>query len=399
MANLWKHPVSSWRGGGRGLIHPPFNIRQCNNKPVSFYSSSPPKRTPSDEYVPLTAPETELMRELLQKGYQVWEIALNIGRSEWVVRRSLKEDDELASHLRKVKIGKWSSVEESFLLGYMAKHSVLNRQKIAQRMGRTVPSVTSQIRKLAKAQSSLTPPLPVIIHPDGELSESERATLEDRLDRILEGLTEAKKTAKWDSILAGTPRAEWIERILALVPTRIGHILAAPSPPTIPELRALDWEDTDKMGVYAWILACKTQNPFFPKHYIYVGSATRYGSGLSGRKQQHQNGAKHDDPSLKRRIKAHGLDRKGHFVALLSMEVASPEPSEVMKAREFIVVAKAVFTIWLGALSSNISQTSREDAKTEHDKLRGLCPWSLEPIPYRGLCSHNPLVVDISYPK
>ncbi|OTB15491.1 hypothetical protein K445DRAFT_45277, partial [Daldinia sp. EC12] len=308
----------------------------------------------------------ELMRELLQKGYQVWEIALNIGRSEWVVRRSLKEDDELASHLRKVKIGKWSSVEESFLLGYMAKHSVLNRQKIAQRMGRTVPSVTSQIRKLAKAQSSLTPPLPVIIHPDGELSESERATLEDRLDRILEGLTEAKKTAKWDSILAGTPRAEWIERILALVPTRIGHILAAPSPPTIPELRALDWEDTDKMGVYAWILACKTQNPFFPRHYIYVGSATRYGSGL-----------------------------KGHFVALLSMEVASPEPIEVMKAREFIVVAKAVFTIWLGALSSNISQTSREDAKTEHDKLRGLCPWSLEPIPYRGLCSHNPLVVDI----
>ncbi len=57
----------------------------------------------------------------------------------------------------------------------------------------------------------------------------------------------------------------------ALIPKRIKHVLAAPRPPTAPDLRELGWQDTNSMGVYAWILKSKFINPLKPKSFIYVG--------------------------------------------------------------------------------------------------------------------------------
>ncbi|KAI1106984.1 hypothetical protein F4804DRAFT_256544 [Jackrogersella minutella] len=248
-------------------------------------------------------------------------------------------------------------------------------------MGRTADSVARQIRKIAKVRDPPMPLLSTVTSPDKELSEFERATLEVRLDRILMGLTKANKTEQWDRVLIGAPRAEWAERILAFIPTPVGRLLAAPSPPTISTLRSLEWENTGKMGVYTWILTRKIHNPFYPEHYVYVGSATKYGCGLSGRKYQHQKGGE-GSSFMKHRIQHHGLAKKGHFAALLSMEVTSSEPNEVVKARQLIVIAEAAFTIWLGALTQG-----RPDAQKERLLLRSLCPWSLEQISYCGICS------------
>ncbi|KAI1660095.1 hypothetical protein F4813DRAFT_313106 [Daldinia decipiens] len=400
LATPWKCPVVpwlvSWRVGRRDSILPLSSTRWCKAGLAFFHTSSPLRRAPSKKYPPLTHLEIEQMKVLLLKGFQVWEIALSIGRSELDVRRSLRNNDGLASLLRKVKTGRWSSAEEHVLLEHLKERSVPNKKMIARRIGRKVDSVVRQIKKLANERDAPMPLLSADIPLDNELSTSERETLEVRLDRILVGLTKADKTDKWRRVLMGTPRAEWVERILALIPTPVGHILAASSPPTISRLRSLEWEDTNKMGVYTWILTHKLYNPFYPEHYVYVGSATKYGEGLSRRKFQHQyqQGGKHSSPYLKSRIRKQGLDRKGPFITLLSMDVTSSEPNEVVKARQFIVLAEAIFTIWLGALTEG-----REGTKEEHILLRSLCPWSPEQISYGGMCSHNPLSFDISYPS
>ncbi|KAK0637171.1 hypothetical protein B0T17DRAFT_483242 [Bombardia bombarda] len=299
---------------------------------------------------------------LLGKGFQIWEIALRIGRSESVLQRTVQDNGVLASLLKRVKTGRWTSAEEDVLLRHLAKRAVPDKGMIAQQMGRTTNSVARQIRKLAKGRRSPMSLSAPVTSPDTELSKSEIATLEVRLDRILEGLTMADKTERWYRVLMEAPRVEWIERILSLIPTPVGRILAGTSPPTIAELRSLEWEHTSRLGVYAWILTRKILNPFYPEHYIYVGSATKYG-------------------------------KKGHFVALLSMEVESYEPNEIVKARHLIVLAEAALTIWLGALTEG-----KPDGQKERLLLRSLCPWDVGQISYCGICSHNPLSVDVFYP-
>lgn len=111
------------------------------------------------------------------------------------------------------------------------------------------------------------PLLSAVISPDKELNKSEKATLEVRLDRIMVGHTKANKTH----------REEWVGRTLALIPTPVGRILAAPSLPTISRLRSLEWENTINMGVYTWILTPKFHNPFYPERYVHIGFATKYG--------------------------------------------------------------------------------------------------------------------------
>ncbi|KAI0855024.1 hypothetical protein F4860DRAFT_507777 [Xylaria cubensis] len=344
------------------------------------------------------------MRILLQNGLQIWEVALCIGRSESFVRRSIQDNDELASLLSESKRGKWSSAEKSVLLGHLAQQRTPNKNKIARQMGRTADSVARQMKKLAKPRGYPVPLLssseylarlrgtPIIYYDKVELSKSERAILEVRLDHILVGLAKARKTKQWNRVLLATPRAEWVERILTLIPTPVGRILAAPSPPMISEFNALEWEDTTKMGVYIWILTRKFHNPFYPEHDVYIGSATKHDFGLSGRIYQHQQGEK-SGSSIYRHKFHQRLSKTGHFAALLSMDVTSSEPDEVMKDRQLIVLAEAALTIWLSALTQGSLV-----AEDEYRGLRGLCPWDPEKVPYCGLCSHNPLMLDIPYP-
>lgn len=111
-------------------------------------------------------------------------------------------------------------------------------------------------------------------------------------------------------------------------------------------------------------------------------------------KYQHQQAGEGSSPTLRDRIQHHGLGKKGHFASLLSMEVTSSEPNEIVKARQLIILAETTFTIYLGALTQG-----RPNAQKERLLLRSLRPWNLEQMWYGGICSHNPLSMDISYPS
>lgn len=344
--------------------------------------------------LPLTAIQQDKTRNLLCKGCQVWEIASHIGRSESDVQLALRQDGDLASRLQKVKRDRWSEIETCFLTSKLARRRVPDKLEIARQMGRTVDSVTLQIKKLGEERRNTPPPaLPPILPPDEELSISERAILAIRINHILDGLMGAKMTEDWSRVLQAVPREIWIKEMLALLSAPVGRILAAPSPPTIADLKSFGWEDTSNLGVYAWILSRKHLNPFFPEHYVYVGSATKLGWGLIGRKIQHLGGKEGSSFTLRQRIRHQSLTRKGHFVALLSREAGASEPCEIVNTRRLLVSMEAVLTIWLGALSGG-----NPEFHEERRLLRSLGPWDVEEIPYRGLCSHNPLSADIAYP-
>ena len=109
-------------------------------------------------------------------------------------------------------------------------------------------------------------------------------------------------------------------------------------------------------GVYAWVLKRgrgPSLNPLRAENYVYIGSATKYAHELSGRGLQHREGHYWESgPGLNDRIKQRGLSRTtGHFTTLLAMEPASSEIGDVTGARELVVFAEVIFTIWFGALT------------------------------------------------
>ncbi|GAB7337617.1 hypothetical protein MBLNU457_g2915t1 [Dothideomycetes sp. NU457] len=211
---------------------------------------------------------------------------------------------------------------------------------------------------------------------------------EARLEHILQGLSQTHKTDLWKTIFEGTSRTEWARQILALIPAPLGRLLAASSPPNPAELKCIEWKDTNCMGVYAWILTRRVSNPIYLDDYLYIGSATNYRSGLSGRKEQHLQKYGSVCRVMKQIVRS-GLSRKGHFVTLVSLD-NSVEPETVLEARCLMIMIETVLTIWLGALTPRKGQ----DDQRERLKIRELCPWTLEQVKFIGSCSHVALVVD-----
>ncbi|RYP57979.1 hypothetical protein DL771_011383 [Monosporascus sp. 5C6A] len=291
----------------------------------------------------LTAEEAEQTRALLRQGCQVWEIALSIQRSKPAVRAALERDQDLAGQLTEKKKGKWSDLEIEYLLELLGRCRVPCLKEMARLLGRDASSVGRQINKMVAERRPTEQQRLPLVPPDGDLSEREQEVLEARMKDI-------------------KPSAEWAAHILALIPTPVKHILAASAPPTASTLKALEWQDTSRMGVYAWVLRPKLNNPLQMEDFVYVGSATKWDSGLSGRKSQHQR-RKGRENKIPRLIRTNHLNRKGPFLTLLSMQLESPEPGEVLKARQLIILAEAVLTVWLGALGEVNRDSYGEEQK------------------------------------
>ena len=104
------------------------------------------------------------------------------------------------------------------------------------------------------------------------------------------------------------------------------------------------------MDVYGWALRPTQLSPGISYH-LYVGSATGAGKGLTGRKREHERG-KNTSKLAKNLLQDGTLVMEGNrFVALVSISLESGEQHKVLRARQLLVLAEAVLTIWLGALA------------------------------------------------
>ncbi|KAH6839643.1 hypothetical protein B0I37DRAFT_386937 [Chaetomium sp. MPI-CAGE-AT-0009] len=359
---------------------------------------------------PFTPAEREKIRKLLQQGYTPWETFSLIGTAELrnpqsVFVAMIKEDKELASLVRERKRGKWSDEEKEHLIKLTWNRRRIDVESIARQIGREPEAVRCRLRLMAKEKSVELGNDAVsfsVAFLDRDLGEEEESILKARMSHVIDGLPEdADTTTQWRATLSAKSIEAWAATIIPLIPTRVKHILAAPNPPTAADWRSLAWQDTSLFGVYAWILkrgGGAGLNPLRVGNYVYIGSATKYAHGLSGRALQHREGD--GGFGLNHRIKQRGLSRTtGHFATLLAMEAASSDIGDITKAQELVVFAEAIFTIWFGALTETESAGVIGRAG-KHRRLHSLSPWEHpQQFNYEGLCSHNPLALDLKSGK
>ena len=323
---------------------------------------------------------------MLCDGCQAWEIAAHLRKKEKSVRDMLQNDKQFASQL-KAKRGRWSALEEAHLRRLIGRNSryIPNKVLIAEALGRTTGSVTAKINKiLTKAKP---PDMTDGASRKGGHGNAERTILKKRLSHILDGLMKMRKTEEWDQVLREKSQAEWAAAILDHIPEPVQHMLSSSSPPTGSDLRSLDWQNTKDFGVYICVLE-PSQNPLRPEPFIYIGSATGHGQGLAGRKAGQQ---RRRDSAIGVKSRKYSLCRNtAHFATLFSIQVCNDE--DMLRAQYLTTLSEAVLTVWLAALSTK----GRSDRWTQL-QFRSLCCWDYTKVPYRGLCSHNPLTMNIEH--
>ena len=320
-------------------------------------------------------------RELLERGCQVWELAIHLKKEESAVRSRLRTDGELQKLLKLVKTGRWSDAESE--KATLLRLQGLRVSVIAKRLGRGEVSVRRKLATMVdQIRSHKSPPA---VHGPRKLSpELTDRVFQARLFELWEALARLEMTEAWRKALQERPVEYWLSSIAQNTPARVKELLAAHEPPTVAKLKELSWIDSHDAGVYGWILPPREVIHRERECYLYVGSASKYEYGLSWRRYQHlSESAQLHNRRLRALIRRKGLKRKGHFITLMMVEMDSAEKEEIVRVRHLVTLAEAMFTFWLGALENPDS----------------LHPWTMTAVPYSGCCSHNPLTKDINAPS
>jgi hypothetical protein len=187
----------------------------------------------------------------------------------------LEEDKELASLVRERKRGKLSDEEKEHLSKLNRNRRRIDIESIARKIGREPDAVRYRLRLMAKEKSAELGNDAVsfsVAFLDRDLGKEEQSALEARMCHVIDGLLEkGDTTTQWRAILSAKSTEAWATTILPLIPTRVKHILAGPSPPTAADWRSLAWQDTSLFGVYAWVLkrvGDASLNPLRVENYI-----------------------------------------------------------------------------------------------------------------------------------
>ena len=277
------------------------------------------------------------------------------------------------THMQIREGGSWSDSEMEKLLKLWRRG--LRRSTVAKYLGRSNASVTSKLIKLqglAKLDADPSPCVKIFDFKECALG-------------ILDALAHDNITASWKEFLDQKQRETWYELIEGSMPPEVRTVFASPTPPSFDQMKALPTVDTNNRGVYAWILEPRFSiGPTVKRRrYLYIGSASRQGFGLIHRTTEHQpkspwiHNRRLWDLSVRHRL------RRDCFVKLLDIPSEDSSAKEKLETRYLIVLAEAMFTVWLGALQ-----------KTRSEYLHKYCPWGTSNLAYEGACSHNPLLLD-----
>ncbi|KAI0540497.1 hypothetical protein GGR58DRAFT_499073 [Xylaria digitata] len=301
---------------------------------------------------------------------------------EFILREAerLLREAKLKQQLRWNKRGRWSDGETRWLILQRNQGLLLN--KMARLLRRTKPSVDKKLRLLGTTILDST----VVEHGPQELPSRLREWLfSTRLFKIWEGLLKSSMTPTWRIALSKKPAVYWLSSVSAGIPADVKNILGGLQPPTYDKLEHLSPVISTDAGVYARLVTSRFSVQATNDRYLYVGSASKYGSGLQGKVYQHIR--KDIKTRLYRNVKPMHLNAPGRFVTLMTMKTNSAKEENVFDVRRKVTLAEAILTIWLGALQSPSVQ------------LQKLCPWNPEALDYRPWSSHNPLEEDIVLPK
>jgi hypothetical protein len=271
-------------------------------------------------------------------------------------------EDNLSNRPKKKKPGIWSDYKIARLIELRKPGLPLNT--LQRLLRRKEPDVLEKLRELSYAYAG-----PGVVEGPQELPPGLQESLFDtRLAATFQALQESDMTETWKAALQEKTPQEWLSRISNAVPERVKKMLGALRPPTWDEVEGLTPVDTDDTGVYARLVTSRHEIHMVSERYPYVGSASKYGGGISARIIDHMTRASR----LQDTIKKKKLKGNGSFVTLMTMKMDSPDEEAVREVWRTVILAEAIFTVWLRAFIS----TPRP--------LSGVFPWNPETLQYRG---------------
>ena len=115
------------------------------------------------------------------------------------------------------------------------------------------------------------------------------------------------------------------------------------------------------------------------RRYLYIGSATQYNHGLSDAKDKLESTSRwNPERGPKHAIRHHQLNMKGTFITLSRVPFKGDCDAEIRRVRRVVVIARAVFRIWLGVVADDANEEFTEST-----------PWNLKDIMYHGFTRCN----------
>lgn len=165
-----------------------------------------------DHSTAFTPPEVKQIKELLRKGFQTWEIALRFQQYQSTVIATVEANAELASQVKAVKTGRWSELEDQYILKLIGNRRLPYKESIAHKLGLGVDSVAQRLGKMVAERASSIPSI-LDDDLDRDLSEEEQAILMKRMCRIIERLLNEDVTPEWQRILTAKSAEDWAARL------------------------------------------------------------------------------------------------------------------------------------------------------------------------------------------
>lgn len=351
--------------------------------------------------IPLSNTEIKKTRDLLSKGCQIGEIALAIQRSEETVEDALEADKELQGRLKPFKTGRWSKLENEVLLSLSSAGEKIDTGDVAKQLGRNRSSVIQRLKTMG--DSGEYPGPAFIANPpslpqellDAPVSDEQQTVIVQRLSRIIEAImTHQIKDERWRVFLTSKSAEQCIVILLPLIPRKIKRVLAASRFPTVADWKRLGREDTNYMGVFAWVLKRRLVHPLMSIPFVCIGAATGSGDspGFNSEKESHKR--RQEYYSFDVGLKAGGLWRQaGPFITLLNIERASEQLSKEMAETNYLVMfAEAIFSTCFGALHGNKRPDDEPVGHRHNPSIDSLSPWNTANMTYRSLLSPSRLV-------
>lgn len=322
----------------------------------------------------------------LREGQSFFDLASSLKRTPGFIIREAQRllGAELEQLLKHNKKGPWPYDEVQHLI--TLRQDGLPLRTMRKWLRRTEHSIQ---KKLGELGSSVFKPT-VVAGPQ-ELPTGLRESLfEARLAEIWDGLLKSEMTPTWRDALGEKPREQWLAAVAAGIPAHVKRMLGGLQPPSWEDLKSSALVDTHDAGVYARLVESRFATQAADDRRLYIGSASKYGAGLSGRIAGHLSARKRPrlrQSRLQREIIEDDLKGGDRFITLMITKLDSCKKEAVLDVRRTVTLAEAILTAWLGALESPPRDLER------------LCPWGTGFLAYWGWCSYNPLLVDVAEPR
>lgn len=191
--------------------------------------------------------------------------------------------------------------------------------------------------------------------------------------------------------------SDWVYEVLEFTPPEVQLLFSRTSLPSARELASLPFHP-EQAGVYLDVLRVKLASSVRKSRKqaalqrgatdaLYVGCTYKRPVGV--RKKEHENPANSPDSFYHQVKHDKALLKTSSFVSLLRVPIRlDMEQEEVTRRRVICRVGEAFFALWLDAFMEDAKNGIRTVSNLV---LRRLYP-SLPGVPWKGTCSHTPLV-------